>query len=53
MYNKAIKLLEKIKNKVDTEVLELLIEQYQYGHFNTNFDKEFSSYIRRLEQCFN
>lgn len=53
MYNKAIEILERLKGKTDTENLELLIQQYQYGHFNKDFDKEFNNYIRRLEQCFN
>lgn len=53
MYNKAIEILKKLSGKTDTENLELLIQQYQYGHLNTDFDKEFNTYIRRLEQCFN
>ena len=53
MYNKAIEILERLKGKTDTENLELLIQQYQYGHLNADFDKEFNNYIRRLEQCFN
>ena len=53
MYNKAIRFYEKYKHKLNLENLALLIEQYQYGHFNTDFDKEFNNYIRRLEQCFN
>lgn len=53
MYNKAIEILERLKGKTYTENLELLIQQYQYGNFNTDFNKEFNNYIRRLEQCFN
>lgn len=50
MYNELIEISHNLKrsNGADYELCHLLLDQYQYGHFNTVFDNEVKNYINRM-----
>lgn len=50
MYNELYKLYRKLQDKHDKKLCELLLEQYQYGCFDTSFKTECYNFIQKYKE---